>query len=309
MRRRHVFADLEPYICTFPDCEGGITSFQSRKAWADHEFTLHRISKSWTCSDCAACFNDKQNFRRHVRGDHGYIQLTDTQLEVLVGAAERRTTAISKGVKCPFCLEPPGVTNRAFSMHVARHMEEIALAVLPRDSDPEAEHGSLSSSQSLPAIIDDADAHSGLFNTKQEPKPPDSLPLGKEPSKPFNRIGLDHFYFLAVLGKGTSGKVMLAETKESRKLYAIKVLKKEFIIENDDVESVKVEKNVLWMATKEKHPFVIELIATFQTETRVYYVMEYASGGDLMYHVQKGAFGMARSLYVGLSLTTGIRRS
>ena len=106
---------------------------------------------------------------------------------------------------------------------------------------------------------------------------------------------MDHFNFLAVLGKGNFGKVMLAETKATKQLYAIKVLKKEFIIENDEVESTRSERDVFIIANKARHPFLLNLHACFQTETRVYFVMEYISGGDLMLHIQRGQFGTKRA--------------
>ncbi|KAF4636276.1 hypothetical protein G7Y89_g1805 [Cudoniella acicularis] len=148
-----------------------------------------------------------------------------------------------------------------------------------------------------------------------EPAPPSvsaaviprkSAPPANEPGTG-PRIGLDHFNFLAVLGKGNFGKVMLAETKKSKQLYAIKVLKKEFIIENDEVESTRSEKRVFLIANKERHPFLLNLHACFQTETRVYFVMEYISGGDLMLHIQRGQFGTKRAQFYAAEVCLALK--
>ncbi|KAH8104491.1 hypothetical protein BXZ70DRAFT_1047582 [Cristinia sonorae] len=96
----------------------------------------------------------------------------------------------------------------------------------------------------------------------------------RQPATRKRKVGLDDFNFLAVLGKGNFGKVMLAEEKKSSHLYAIKVLKKEFIIDNDEVESTRSEKRVFLAAARERHPFLLGLHSCFQTETRVYFVME-----------------------------------
>ncbi|KAL1967895.1 hypothetical protein VTN77DRAFT_2312 [Rasamsonia byssochlamydoides] len=136
------------------------------------------------------------------------------------------------------------------------------------------------------------------------------VPQAQDPAlqqQPKQRIGLDHFNFLAVLGKGNFGKVMLAETKTTKKLYAIKVLKKEFIIENDEVESTKSEKRVFLIANKERHPFLLNLHACFQTETRVYFVMEYISGGDLMLHIQRGQFGLKRAQFYAAEVCLALK--
>ena len=84
------------------------------------------------------------------------------------------------------------------------------------------------------------------------------------------KVGPEDYTFLKVLGKGSFGKVMLAETKGSKEIVAIKILKKDVLVEDDDVECAIAEKNVLAIACQ--HPYLTRMNACFQSPDRLWYV-------------------------------------
>jgi RAC serine/threonine-protein kinase len=83
---------------------------------------------------------------------------------------------------------------------------------------------------------------------------------------------------------GTFGKVILAKEKRTNRLYAIKILKKEVIVAKEEIEHTRTENRVLQRC---RHPFLTSMIYTFQTVDRLCFVMEFASGGDLYFHLNR----------------------
>ena len=64
----------------------------------------------------------------------------------------------------------------------------------------------------------------------------------------------------------------------------MKILDKKNIMERNEADHAKTEKNVL---QKLVHPFLVNLHYSFQTPDKLYFVMDYVNGGELFFHLQK----------------------
>ena len=106
------------------------------------------------------------------------------------------------------------------------------------------------------------------------------------PAQPAS-LNVNSFDYITVLGEGSFGKVFLADLKGTDDTYAVKVLRKNDVLDDDDVGATMTEKNVL--ALSAGCAFLTRMFATFQSPEKLYYVMEFLSGGDLMHHIQERA--------------------
>lgn len=98
------------------------------------------------------------------------------------------------------------------------------------------------------------------------------------------KLSLNDFNLQKTLGKGGFGKVYLVEKKDTKDLYALKTIKKSFVIDHNQLEQVKREREILYQAS---HPFLIGLKSAFQTPDKLFLLMPFIQGGDLYLHLKR----------------------
>jgi hypothetical protein len=111
MFRKHLFSDIQPYVCVVLECNYANTPFSTKNEWENH-----------------------------VAAEHDSLQT-------------------SEGLNCPICqdnLRKPPIQIRS---HIARHLEEIALTILPTNPDSEdgtdVDSGLASSASNFQSHVDD----------------------------------------------------------------------------------------------------------------------------------------------------------
>ncbi|CAH8638287.1 unnamed protein product [Heterobilharzia americana] len=100
------------------------------------------------------------------------------------------------------------------------------------------------------------------------------------------KVDASCFDLLYVIGQGSFGKVFLVRKNngsDKGTLYAMKVLRKAVLKVRDRIRT-KLERDIL---TRIKHPFIVDLHYAFQTEGKVYLILEFLRGGDLFSRLSK----------------------
>ena len=129
-----------------------------------------------------------------------------------------------------------------------------------------------------PTGIEEGDNSDEWYNVDNNNKKSSAIPIMGA------RVTLDDFHLIKVIGKGSFAKVVLVRQKKTEKLFAMKILKKDHIVKRKQVEHTNTERAVLRFT---RHPFIVQLHYAFQTSDRLFFVLDYCSGGELFFHLGK----------------------
>ena len=140
------------------------------------------------------------------------------------------------------CCPSNSLDSRQFPQHVNMN-EESASNVALRISDDEVEEEEKES----PLVQPDLD--------------PDHLPDAEPDSNSIKKLGPHDFKLLRIVGQGAFGKVFQVQEIETEDIFAMKVMRKDRIVERNHGEYMKAERDIL---TKIVHPFIVQLRYSFQ---------------------------------------------
>lgn len=196
----------------------------------------------------------------------------------------------------PFRIDSVGDDDDMAHTNYDAHLgsPQLAVQVSPNHKAPyiDSPHVFYESSRAQTMNESHADDEKKCFGVPLSTTPSHSVPLERiqvnneehfetrlrSSKKADEHVCVDNFELLAVLGRGAYGKVFQVMKRDSGKIYAMKVLRKDQIKKEKDVVHTKSERQVLEVVSS---PFVVNLCYAFQTDVKLYMIMDYIPGGEL----------------------------
>ncbi|KAH8825338.1 AGC/Akt protein kinase [Flagelloscypha sp. PMI_526] len=97
-------------------------------------------------------------------------------------------------------------------------------------------------------------------------------------------LTIDDFELITVIGKGSFGKVMQVRKRDTSRIYALKTIRKQHIVNRNEITHTLAERLVL---SKVNSPFIVPLKFSFQSQQKLYLVLAFVNGGELFHHLQR----------------------
>ncbi|KAF9221905.1 Pkinase-domain-containing protein [Gyrodon lividus] len=208
------------------------------------------------------------------------------------------SSSVSSSSKVPSPINPPSVTQGLFgrlSAHNPVWKHEVSFDVTSEESlitfnvyDRVSDHFFLGTVQIKPVLIHDhtVDQWYKLRPFENEVVSGEMrVQITFEQCKTKRALTPRDFEFLKLIGRGTFGKVFQVRKRDTKRIYAMKVLSKKEIIAKKEVAHTIGERKILQRSLE--CPFLVGLKFSFQTDTDLYLVTDFKSGGELFWHLQK----------------------
>lgn len=139
---------------------------------------------------------------------------------------------------------------------------------------------------------------SGTGSAPSNKGPPKSIGSGS------SMMTSEDFVWKRYIGNGSYGKVALVAKKDSKKIYAMKILKKSDLNVNSTLDNILTEKNVLM---RTESPFIVKLRYSFQDQTCLYFCIDYVPGGELFKYLKKsGKFTFDQTKFYAAEVLLGL---
>lgn len=129
-------------------------------------------------------------------------------------------------------------------------------------------------------------------------------PFGSQLKTRTDKMKSEDFDLLTVIGVGRYGKVMQVRHRSTGRIFAMKILRKDQLIQSNQIAHTKTERQVLEDISS---PFIISLRYAFQTRNKLFLILDYVTGGELFFHLkQEGHFTENRARFYAAEIVLAL---
>ncbi|KNC80867.1 AGC/PKA protein kinase, partial [Sphaeroforma arctica JP610] len=118
------------------------------------------------------------------------------------------------------------------------------------------------------------------------------------------------FKVIKQIGSGAFGKVQLCRHIQTEEKVVLKIINKSWVLQQQQLDHVKEENTTMMELSAHECPFTVKTLGSFQDEHKLYFVMEFISGGELFAHLRgskNGRFSEKKARFYAAELMLALK--